>query len=213
MNIIKVSIVDDHPMVLQGLQTILAHHPHINVVATYKNGDELMDGLTVSVPDVLLLDIQLPGRAGDELVPQLLDNYPDLKILVLTNFESPMYASKMLWQGVHGYLLKTAEEKILISAIEKVYKGEQFIERQLKDKIENHPLKSKKILSARSSLTMREKEILQFIVNGYTDQKIADTLHLSLDTIKHYRLTLLLKLDVNNTAKLVNVALKMGLAD
>ena len=213
MNNIKVSIVDDHPMVLQGLQTILAHYQHIHVSSVYKNGTELMNGITDCRPDVLLLDIQLPDQTGDELVPQLLALYPDLKILVLTNFESTMYASKMLWQGVYGYLLKTAEEEILIEAIETVFKGKKFIVQGIKNKIEHTPLKSKKILAAKSALTTREKEVLQLIVNGYTDQKIADTLFLGLNTIKHYRLTLLLKLNVNNTASLVNLALKMGLAD
>lgn len=208
---IRLAIVDDHPMVLRGLSDILRNHPNIRVDALYKNAAELQDGLEMQQPDVLLLDIQLPDISGDELAPGLLEKYPELKILVLTNFDSVMYASKMQWQGVHGYLLKTADEATLIEAIEVVYGGGYFMEKEMQDNIEQHPLKSKKILAAKTALTSREKETLQLITDGFTDQKIAETLFLSPKTVKQYRMALLLKLDVNNTASLVRKALEMGL--
>lgn len=208
---IRLAIVDDHPMVLRGLSDILRNHTHIRVDALYKNAAELQDGLETQQPDVLLLDIQLPDISGDELAPGLLEKYPELKILVLTNFDSVMYASKMQWQGVHGYLLKTADEATLIEAIEVVYGGGYFMEKEMQDNIEQHPLKSKKILAAKTALTSREKETLQLITDGFTDQKIAETLFLSPKTVKQYRMALLLKLDVNNTASLVRKALEMGL--
>lgn len=208
---IRLAIVDDHPMVLRGLSDILRNHTHIRVDALYKNAVELLAGLETQQPDVLLLDIQLPDISGDELAPELLEKYPELKILVLTNFDSVMYASKMQWQGVHGYLLKTADETTLIEAIETVYGGGHFMEKEMQDNIEQHPLKSKKILAAKTALTSREKETLQLISDGFTDQKIAETLFLSPKTVKQYRMALLLKLDVNNTASLVRKALEMGL--
>lgn len=208
---INVAIVDDHPMVLHGLRAVLLNYPNIQVEGMYKNGRELQEGLTQSVPDVLLLDIQLPDIPGDELAPELLENYPDLKILVLTNFDSALYATKMEWIGVHGYLLKSADESILIEAIESVYAGGHYIEKAIQDNIDRNPLRSKKILAAKTALTPREKEVLQLIVDGLTDEKIGETLFLGLNTIKHYRMTLLLKLDVNNTASLVGKALKLGL--
>lgn len=207
---IRISIVDDHPMVLYGLQATLQKYSHIHVQALYKNGSELMDGLALSLPDVLLMDIQLPDIQGDELASQLLKKYPALKILVLTNFDSPLYVSKMQWLGVHGYLLKTADEDVLIRAIEKVAAGEHFLEKEMQDNIALHPIRSKKMLAAKTTLTKREKEILCLIADGMTDQKISETLFLGVNTIKHYRKTLLLKLEVSNTAMLVRKALQLG---
>ncbi len=209
-NIIKIVIVDDHPLVLQGFKALLAAHKGMEVLAAYKNGRELL-GHKDFVPDVLLLDIQLPDIPGDELAPVLLAKYPNMKIIVLTNFDSSMYISKMHWIGVHGYFLKTTEEEILIAAIQAVHSGEQFIDEQIKTALEKSPIKSAKVLAGKASLTTREKQVLQMIANGFTDQKIAEALFLSQNTIKHYRLTLLLKLDVNNTAAMVSKALKTGM--
>lgn len=208
---ISVTIVDDHPMVLYGLQATLQKYTHIRVQAVYKNGRELVEGLMQSVPDVLLMDIQLPDIQGDELASQLLEKHPSLKILVLTNFDSLLYVTKMQWLGVHGYLLKTADEEILINAIEKVSSGEHFLEKAMQDNISQNPIRSKKMLAAKTALTKREKEILRLIADGMTDLKISETLFLGLNTIKHYRKTLLIKLEVNNTATLIRKALQLGL--
>ncbi len=208
---IQIIITDDHPMVLQGLRTILSGYPDINVSATYKNGKELMAGIQQTNVDVLLLDIQLPDIPGDELAAQLLKEYPSIKIIILTNFESAMYASKLIWLGVQGYLLKTTEEDVLAHAIRSVYRGVHYIDPKIQDIIDKNPLRSPKMLSAKANLTAQEKKVLQYITDGLTDQQIADEMFRSLNTIKHYRVSLLLKLEVNNTASLVSKALKMGL--
>ncbi len=210
---IRVAITDDHPMILQGLQTVLARYDHISVTATYQTAGELLDGLAIQQPDVLLLDLHLPDKTGDEMVPSIKQQYPDIRILILTNFDSVLYASKMLYQGVQGYLLKTSSEEVMVAAIEKVFEGGQFVEQGLLDKIELDPMRSNKLYTASTSLTTREKEVLQLIVNGQTDREISNALFLGLHTIKHYRMSILLKLDVKNTAALVNKALKMGLAE
>src|SRR5690606_28269166 len=140
---IKVAIVDDHPMVLHGLRAVLLNYTHIQVGGTYKNGSALLEGLKAAAPNVLLLDIQLPDIPGDELAPELLETYPDLKILVLTNFDSALYATKMQWIGVHGYLLKSADEAVLLEAIETVHAGGQYIQKEIQDNIDRNPLRSK----------------------------------------------------------------------
>ncbi len=208
---IKISITDDHPLIIQGLEKILMRYDQFTLCATYQNAQELIDGLKTNVPDVLLLDIQLPDKTSDEFVPELLENYPSMKIIVLTNFDSSIYATKMLWQGVHGYLLKTSGEDTMITAIDTVYNGRSFIDRSIKEKVDQEPVRSKKLLAAKLSLTTREKEVLQLIIQGLTDKEISEKLLLGLPTIKYYRLNLLLKLDVKNTASLVSKALKLGL--
>jgi DNA-binding NarL/FixJ family response regulator len=209
---IKIAIADDHPLVINGIKNILPLYPHLELSGTYTNGTTLLQGLELQVPDVLLLDIQLPGQTGDELTPVILQKYPDLKILALTNFDSPLYANTMFTRGAHGYLLKTADNETLIEAIETVYEGQLFIEPTMKDKMEQASYKIKKALSTKFSLTTREKEILQLIVDGCTTAHIGSLLFLSAKTVENYRSNIMIKLDVNNTASLVKSALKSGLA-
>lgn len=210
---IRVALVDDHPMMRQGLQSVLLNYPQITICGIYSNGDELLEGLKKECIDVLLLDIQLPGKTGEELTPVIRKKYPDLKILALTNFNSTLYANNMFKHGAHGYLLKTSDEKIIIEAIETVYKGGIFIEKAMQDKMDNLELKIKKSVSSKSLLTPREKEVLQCIVDGDTNAQIAKKLFLSIYTVENYRDNVLLKLDVQNTAALVKKALQLGLAD
>ncbi len=209
---IKVFIADDHPLIRQGIETLLARHEHIHLSGSFPNAGNLLDELEIRVPDVLLLDIQLPDKSGDELAPYLLKTYPDLKIIMLTNFDSTLYVYNLVRDGVHGYLLKTSDEETLLHAIEVVHQGGSYLEPSLQQKMDQIPTQTKRIHTTKSRLTSREHEVLQLIVNGYTDAEIADQLYLSLHTVKHYRISILLKLDVKNTAALVNKALKTGLA-
>jgi len=210
---IKVAIADDHPMIIDGVQTLLSNYDHITLSGSYTNGAALLEGLLHAIPDVLLLDIQLPDITGDELAPVILKRYPGIRILTLTNFDSSLYANNMFKRGVHGYLLKTAKKEVLIEAIEKVYSGGTFIENAMKEKIEQLDFKIKKTVFSKTSLTPREKEVLQLIVNGATSQDIADNLFLSISTVINYRTSIMLKLDVNNTATLVKKALTWGLVE
>jgi two-component system secretion response regulator SsrB len=210
---ITVSIVDDHPMIINGLKNMLREYKHIVLTGTYNNGEELMAGLEILQPDVLLLDIQLPGRSGDELAPLILKNYPSIQILALTNFSSSLYIATMLRQGAAGYLLKTTQQDTLIRAIESVFNGEQFIEPSLKEKMNTAmPNKDKRIYS-KLSLTIREKEILRMLAAGYDNQKIADKLFIGYNTVRNYRARIFEKLEVNTISELVNKALTLGLAE
>ncbi len=210
---IKIAIADDHPMVIKGLQQMLVNYPKIIMIATYHDGAALLEGLEQQLPDVLLLDIQLPGQTGDELVPVILKKYPDLSILILTNFDSTLYAGSVLRHGALGYLLKTTDEDTLIDAIESVFRGDQFLEPEMQAKIDRQDSRMKQELRTKSALTLREKEILQLIINGYTSQEISDKLHIGFRTVENYRFNILLKLEVKNTAALVKKALTLGLAE
>jgi two-component system secretion response regulator SsrB len=210
---IKVSIIDDHPLVINGLQNMLLHYSHISVLGAWLDAASMLEGLELEQPDVLLLDIQMPGKTGDELAPLLRKKYPELKIIALTNFDSTLYANNMLKLGVHGYVLKSAPEQVIINAIETVCNGGIFIEDEMKEKLQHLDLKIAKTGFTKITLTPREKDILKHIVNGETSQEIADNLFLSLRTVENYRLNIQLKLDVRNTAMLVKKALQLGLAD
>ncbi len=210
---IKVSIVDDHPIFIDGLLRILEHEDRIELLASYTNAHDLIRGLKISVPDILLLDIQMPELSGDLIVTDLLKHYPAMRIIMLTNFDSALYANNMFKKGAHGYLLKTIDNNKLVKAIQTVYSGASYIDEEMKEKIKQMDIKQRNAAFSSSSLTPREREILQLIVNGLSAPEIAEAIFLSLGTVKNYRNSIMLKLDVNNTASLVKKALQFGLVD
>lgn len=204
---INVAIVDDQVIILNGLQKILAEAAHINVSALYNSGDELLEGLEKTQPDVLLLDIQMPGRSGIELAAIISKKYPAVKMIALTNVDVLTQMKQMLQKGCLGYLLKDVSPEILINAIETVNSGEQFLNENLKKQL----LSSLSGQDDKQLITRREKEILKLILEENTNQDIANKLFLSLRTVENHRNNLLQKLNVKNTAGLVKVALQEGL--
>lgn len=206
---IKVAITDDQPIIINGLQKILADNTDIQIIGTFINGDELMEELQNIQPDVLLLDIQMPGRTGIELAGIITKKYPEIKIIALTNFDIAIQIKKMLQQGCMGYLLKDARPEIIIAAIETVYNGEQYLQEEIQKKL----LKSLSDQSPVPIITRREREILQLIVEEFTNKEIADKLFLSLRTIENHRNHLLQKFKVKNTAGLVKITIQEGLLD
>ncbi len=210
---ITIAIADDHPLVLNGLQNVLRDSKTMKVINVYANGSELLEGLTKNVPDVLLLDIQMPGKQGDELAKIISRKYPDIKIIALTNLENVYFIKSMFQAGVMGYVLKTAREDVLLEAIHTVYDGNQFLEARLREQVMQHTLSSGHKNSETPLLTQREKEVLQLIAANHTSREIAEMLFLSKRTIDHHRNSILLKLDVKNTAGLIKKAITLGLIE
>lgn len=204
---INVAIVDDQIIILNGLQKILADAPHIHVQAIYQNGDDMLLGISRQQPDVLLLDIQMPGRTGIELAAIVSKKFPAIKMIALTNVDVLTQMKQMLQKGCLGYLLKDVSPEILIRAIETVHNGEQFLQEDLKKQL----LSSLSGNEEKQIITRREKEILKLIIEENTNQEIATKLFLSLRTVENHRNNLLQKLNVKNTAGLVKVALQDGL--
>lgn len=203
---ITIAFADDHLIVIKGLQNILNSVPDIEIVGTYQDGQALLEGLENRTPDVLLLDIQMPGKTGLELSAIIQKKYPQIKIIALTNVDIPVQVKKMLQQGTLGYLLKDSSPDTIVEAIRTVYLGEPFIQESIAKKLVNNLMGSEK-----KQLTKREKEILKMITEELTNQQIADKLFLSLRTVENHRNNLLQKLDVKNTAGLVKVAIQEGL--
>ena len=204
---IRVAIVDDQVIILNGLQKILADAPHVKIVGVYNNGDDLLEAMEKNIPDVLLLDIQMPGKSGPELAVIIAKKYPSVKMIALTNVDVISQVKQMLQKGCLGYLLKDVSPEILLKAIETVHNGEQFLKEDFKTQLLNS-------LSGNESnhlITRREKEILKLIVEENTNQDIAGKLFLSLRTVENHRNNLLQKLQVKNTAGLVKVAIQEGL--
>jgi DNA-binding NarL/FixJ family response regulator len=207
---IDIMIVDDHPMIIDGLKNMLREYEHISLIGAYNDGEALLEGLTDRQPHVLLLDIQLPGKPGDELVPIILKQYPGIGILALTNYNSSLYISTMFRQGALGYLLKTTQQHTLIEAIETVYRKETYTEPSLRAKLQQEGQRNRNIYP-RLSLTIREKEIIKLLAAGKSNQEIAETLFIGFNTVRNYRARIFAKLDVNTISELVKKVLTLGL--
>jgi DNA-binding NarL/FixJ family response regulator len=214
MDTINISIVEDHPMMISGLVTILKSYAHIKVNGAYGSAAELLQGLKEHVPDVLLLDLILPDRSGKELISEVLHTYPGLSVLVFTSLDAPSIVSSMMRRGCKGYLLKGASPEMLIDAIETVYRKEEFIEPVLRDQILQNVTRYKnkqQDMPLMTDLSEREIEILKLIAEENTTREISEKLFLSYRTIENHRYNLIQKLDVKNTAGLVRIGIQIGL--
>ncbi len=213
MQQIHIAIADDHPMITDGLQHMLAAHPHIVLGNIYNSGATLMQGLAEQQPDVLLLDIQLTDITSDKLAPEILKLYPHIRILVLTGIDSALYIYNMLKEGVSGYVLKNSASSVIVHAIETVHAGGIFLEQALQEKLDRFrdKLKSKEML--KPSLTVKEREVLELTVKGYSIPEISEKIFLGRRTVEYYRSNLLLKFDVRNMAELIRKTIETGILD
>lgn len=208
---IKVAIADDHLMVINGLKIMLEHSQDIEVVSTSINSNELFEALTKVSPDVLLLDIQMPGMSGIDICPVITKQYPSIKVIALTNFEQSHYVKQMIRNGAMGYLLKNTDQETLVEAIKTVHTGQQYIDSHIQKLLLEESISGRKASIFEIPLTKREKEILKLIAEERTNQQIADSLFISLRTVETHRLNLTQKLNIKNTAGLVKEAIKRGL--
>lgn len=207
---IKVSITDDHLIVTKGIVTMLREHEQIELLGSYQNGSALLEGLETDLPDVLLLDIQLPDIQGDELASTISKKYPSIAILVLTNMDQLFYVRNMFMNGAKGYLLKSTNGNTLLEAITAVNNGQQYIDGSLKEMMAHELLNSKRS-HLKPMLTKREQKILELIAEERTNKEIATELYLSISTVETHRLNLFFKLGVKNSAGLVRKGIQMGL--
>ncbi len=204
---IKIAIVDDHPLLIKGLQSMLQLNPDMEITGTYFNGKDLLQGIALVQPDVLLLDIQMPGQNGEELAALLHQQYPGIMILVLTHMEHEYYIKAMIQHGIMGYILKSSDERILLEAIRAAARGQHYFDPMIR----KQATRAQQSVNQNPLLTRREKEILELIVLNHNSNEIASKLFLSKRTVDRHRENLLLKLDARNFASLVKKAIDLGL--
>lgn len=217
MNSIKIYIVDDHALVIAGLQNLLKTLTHIEIVGEFTTGKALLDGLENQEPDVILLDILLPDINGKELAAIVKQTYRHVRIIALSSLDAPQHVKSMMRSGCDGYLLKNADREVLQKAIETVCSGGQYIEATLEKQMLNSFINFRNSQKIRNSeqltakLTKREKEILSLIVREHTNQEIANMLFLSVRTVEFHRQNLQQKLDVKSPMGLLKAAIDNGL--
>jgi DNA-binding NarL/FixJ family response regulator len=202
---INVQIVDDHKVLTEGLHRIIDDSGVARVSAVYYDLDSCRKGLTSSCPDVLLLDVHLPDGSGVDFCAEVKELYPGLKIMMLTSYNEFSIAKRSLHNGALGYVLKNAPPEEIIAGIETVNDGKTF----LSDEIDL--LMKKKRYDNIVWLSVREKEVLQLIAEGYADPEIGEKLCVSRETVKSFRKNLLLKFNAKNSVALVKIAMEQNL--
>lgn len=213
MNKIRLAIIDDHAVVLDGLKTMLNAFANLEVIYTTQSGNEILNHFQSDAPDVLLMDIQMPEINGIDLCKQIMKQHPSVKVIAFTSFDDSNYVKQIFRSGAKGYLLKNSDKHTIVKAIETVMQDEEYMDDSIKKILLQESITGQRRSIFEVPLTKREKEILKLIAEGLSSQEIADKLFISLRTVETHRLNLNQKLDVKNTAGLVKEAIKRGLVD
>ena len=203
---VKIFIVDDHYMVIEGIHSLLQNEKDIEWMGHATNAASCLAFLQQQKPDVILMDINLPDKSGIDLCSEVKALYPAIHILGLSTFNQQSFIEKMMNNGASGYVIKNATQQELMEAIHTVAKGKQFLSfdaAQALRKPDNQ--------SGMPVITRREKEVLELIAQGLTNQEIAGKLFISSATVDTHRKNLLAKMDAKNTASLVRIAMEYRL--
>jgi two-component system response regulator DevR len=212
METIRVLIVDDHPIVRQGVRSVLANHADIEVVGEAEGAASLFANLATLKPDVVLLDIRMPGQNGIEITQRLKREHPEVKVILLSTYDDEEFLFGALRAGAEGYLLKSASNEVLASSIRQVGRGERLLSPTLLTKVmrEFQDLAQEKTRSD-SGLSDQELKVLRMIADGATNKEIAEKLFWSEVTVKRKVQDILEKMGVANRAQAVAEAGKRGL--
>jgi len=207
-------IAEDHALLREGLKALLSAAPDIEVVGEAADGREAIRLAGSLAPDLILMDLTLPGINGTEAILEIKKRYPATKILVLTVHKTEEYIRETLQAGADGYALKDATYAELMAAVKCVLSGKPYLSPDVSEKIISGYLSGGKVKNADSawnSLTHREREVLKLIAEGRANKQIADYLCVSVKTVEKHRSNLMRKLDQHNAATLTAFAIEKGL--
>jgi len=211
---VRILLVDDHAVLRAGLRLLLNNQPDFEVIGEAASGIEALQMATAQQPDLILLDLSMPGLGGQDALPALHRQVPNARILILTMHDDPQYLRQTLKSGAVGYVLKKAADVELLSAIRAVLRGEVYVHPSLTRDIVEDLLPNPRNgveTDPWDSLSEREKEVLCQVALGYTSAEIAEKIGLSAKTVDTYRARGMVKLGLSSRASLVRFALRKGL--
>jgi two-component system, NarL family, response regulator NreC len=208
----KIMLVDDHGVLLSGIQLLLSKVEEWEIIGTVSCGEEAVEKAAVWKPDLILMDISMPGIGGIEATKQIKEKFPQIKILMLTMFSEEDYLKKALKAGASGYVLKKAVDTELISAVKTVLLGETYIYPTLSSFLFRSFTEEQDTIHSKSCpLSVREKEVLKYVALGFTYQEIADQLFVSVKTVETHKARISEKLNMKKRSELVRYAVAQGL--
>lgn len=204
----RVLIVDDHAMLREGLSLFISEEPDLEVIGTVADGETALETLQDVQPDVVTVDLSMPGINGLEFIHQSKAQYPDVRILVVSMHRESTYAERCLKAGALGYVTKKEPPEAVVAAIRKVLRGEVAVSGQVSARLLRRMTAhaSPASVSDLDVLSNRELEVFELLGHGYTTRQIADQVSLSIKTVQYYRETIKQKLDLQNAAELTHRA-------
>ncbi len=206
MDKIKVLVVDDHPMVLEGMRSMLLQIDFVTLCSAARDAYEAIEILKNTTPDIVITDINMPEISGIELALKIKNEFPLVKVIAMSTFKERSYIAQMIQNGASGYLVKSASKEEIEEAILSVHEGKLYMSLDI-----NFTSNDKQALNNIPVLSSREKEVLELIADGMTNPQIAVKLFLSMHTVDSHRKNLLTKFAVNNTASLIKLAAKYNM--
>ena len=211
---IKVFLADDHAVVRDGLRALLEAQADITVVGDAADGRQAVDQVRKLRPDVVVMDIAMPDLNGIEATQQIRESCPSTRVVILSMHSSPEHVFRALQAGARGYLIKESAGKEVAVAVRALHAGRRYFSRQITDTVIDDYIHQRQFSSDQSplgSLSPREREVLQLVVEGKSSAKIANTLYLSIKTVETYRSRVMEKLGIHDLPGLVKFAIQHGL--
>ena len=210
---IRILLADDHSIVRDGLRRIVEEDGAMTVVAEASDGLEAIRKVAASQPDVVVVDISMPGLDGLEVVSRLRESNPKLPVLILTMHEEAQYIVRAIEAGAMGYLTKQSAPEQLVTAIRRIHDGHRYITDEATEALALRIAKGARAKTPLDSLSMRELQVLRRLGMGHTNREIASAYNISIKTVDTYRARLLKKLSLRNNAELVRFAIQNKLID
>ena len=211
----KVLLVDDHVVVRQGLKALFADEPDIEVVGEASNGREALERLSDLEPDVVLMDISMPGLNGIEATRQIQQHHPETKVVVLSMHANEEYVFQVLQAGASGYVLKQSDSMEVLTAIRAAVAGGSFLSPPISRTVIDDYVRRAEARGQGGEpdlLTSREREVLQLLAEGRSNREIAAELSISIKTVETHRSNMMNKLDLSSKTELIKYALRKGWA-
>lgn len=211
---IRIVLADDHALFRQGLRSLLEAEPDFRVVGEAGDGREALRHVLEAKPDIVLMDIQMPGLDGVQATQEILREWPQAKVIMLTMYRQDAYVFEAVKAGARGYMLKDADAKDLLEAIRRVNNGEVLLDAELAEQIiQDFKAKRESVPKPHAELSEREVQILKLVAHGYTNLEIAGELSLSEKTVRNRLSEIFQKLHLNNRTQAALYALREGLAE
>jgi two-component system, NarL family, response regulator NreC len=209
---IKVLVVDDHAVVRSGLRRVLDAEPDIETVGEAESAERALFEAIQHEPDVVLMDVVMPGKSGIEVIPALQQDAPNAKVLLLSMQDDPRYVREAFAAGASGYVLKEAADTEVVDAVRAVAVGERYVHPALGARLVQAEAEERR-RAEQDPLSEREREVLRLLALGHTNQEIAQMLYISVRTAETHRAHIMQKLRLTSRAELVRYALERGLLE
>ena len=211
----RIILVDDHEVVRLGLKSLLERHPEFEVIAEASNAKEALEQVERLLPDVVLMDIRLPGTSGIEACEEITKKFPDIRVIMLTSYAEDEMLFSAIRAGASGYVLKQIGAEDLMKAIEAVGRGEALLDPAVTQRVFQEVRRAVKEeeSSAFSTLSQQERHVLLLVSEGRTNREIAKALFLGEGTVRNYVSSILSKLEVSNRAEAAAYAVEHNLRD